>query len=279
MLTLYRGFDAQINGAMISVPAFRRDFGYVFDGEYVLPASWQTAFNCIGSPGQLIGGFLCSWIADRFGRKAALLGAISTCTGGIVGQIFSGTRVAFLMSKLVLGLGLGFYLTIGPMMTSELTPVVLRGVATAGVNLGIALGQLLSNSVVAGFGNREDRWAYRAPFALQLAFAAILLIGYPWAPESPVWLVKKDRLADALRSLEKLWGSEVDLQAKVEALKLTINEEASSKEVSYRDCFSGTNRIRSIISMGVFVCQHAVGIIFVLGFSSCEYSCYYLHMH
>ena len=26
---LSRGFDAQVNGAMISVPAFRRDFGYV----------------------------------------------------------------------------------------------------------------------------------------------------------------------------------------------------------------------------------------------------------
>lgn len=256
---------------MISVPAFRRDFGYTFKGEYVLPASWQTAFNCIGSPGQLIGGFICGWIADKFGRKIALLGAVSACTGGIVGQMVATTRVAFLMSKLVLGFGLGFYLTIGPMMTSELTPVVLRGVATAGVNLGIALGQLLSNSVVAGFGSRTDRWAYRAPFAFQLAFVAILLLGWPWAPESPVWLVKKGRFVEAHQSLEKLWGVKADIDAKVSALRTTIAEEVSGgKEISYLECFRGTNRIRSIISMGVFVCQHAVGIIFVLGFSSCE---------
>lgn len=266
-----RGFDAQVNGAMISVPSFRRDFGYVFKGEYVLPASWQTAFNCIGSPGQLIGGFACGWLADRFGRKVALIGAILTCTGGIVGQLVSTSRVAFLMSKLVLGFGLGFYLTIGPMMTSELTPVVLRGVATAGVNLGIAIGQLLSNSAVAGFGGRTDRWSYRAPFALQLAFVVILLAGLPWAPESPVWLVKKGKLAEAERNLQKLWGKDIDIAAKVGALRVTIAEEANGKdEISYRDCFKGTNRIRSIISMGVFVCQHAVGIIFVLGFSSCK---------
>lgn len=256
---------------MISVPAFRRDFGYVFDGQYVLPASWQTAFNCIGSPGSLIGAFACSWLADRYGRKSALIGAMLTCTGGIIGQIVSTTRVAFLISKLVLGFGLGFYLTIGPMMTSELTPVILRGIATAGVNLGIAIGQLLSNSVVAGFGNRTDLWSYRAPFAIQLAFVALLLAGFYWAPESPVWLVKQNRLADAERNLEKLWGRDIDLPAKVNALKITIAEEANGKdEISYRDCFKGTNRIRSIISMGVFVCQHAVGIIFVLGFSSCE---------
>lgn len=28
---LFRGFDAQVNGAMIAVPAFRRDFGQVTD--------------------------------------------------------------------------------------------------------------------------------------------------------------------------------------------------------------------------------------------------------
>lgn len=180
------------------------------------------------------------------------------------------------MSKLVLGLGLGFYLTLGPMMTSELTPVVLRGVATSGVNLGIAMGQLLSNAAIAGFGNRTDRWSYRAPFALQLTFAAILLIGWPFAPESPFWLVRKGRTEDARRVLQKLYGNGIDIQSKLTALQVTVAEEQAlkeqGKESGLLDAFRGTNRIRTIISMGVFVCQHAVGIIFVLGYSSCKFS-------
>lgn len=158
---------------------------YIFEGEAVLPARWQTAFNVISTPGQLIGGFLCSSIADSFGRKNSLLIGIILCTGGIIGQLFSATRIAFLCSKLVLGFGLGFYLTIGPLCTSEVAPVVLRGIATAGVNLGIAIGQLLSNAAVAGFGERDDHWAYRGPFALQLLFAVFLLVLLPFAPESP----------------------------------------------------------------------------------------------
>lgn len=174
------------------------------------------------------------------------------------------------MSKLILGCGLGFYLTLGPMMTSELTPVVLRGVATAGVNLGIALGQLLSNAAIAGFGNRTDRWAYRAPFAIQLAFAGILLLGWPFAPESPFYLVKKGRIADARKLLTRLYGP--DVESKLTAIQLTVAEETNTAgESGLLDCFKGTNRIRTIISMGVFVCQHAVGIIFVLGFSSCMF--------
>jgi sugar porter (SP) family MFS transporter len=253
---------------MISVPAFRRDYGYLFEEQYVIPASWQTAFNVISSPGGFFGGFLCSWIADRFGRKASLLVAVLFCTGGIVGEIVSTTRVAFLMSKLVLGFGLGFYLTLGPMMTSELTPVVFRGIATAGVNLGIALGQLLSNSAIAGFGNRDDKWSYCGPFALQLSFSVLLLLGLPFAPESPVFLIRKGRSDEALRVLQKLYGDRVDTGAKLAGLEATIAEEESGSRASLIDCFRGTNLIRTMISMGVFVCQHAVGIIFVLGFSS-----------
>jgi MFS family permease len=206
-----RGFDAQINGAMISVSAFRRDFGYIFEGEAVLPASWQTAFNMVSSVGQFFGGFMCSWTADKIGRKGALAAGLLLCSGGIFGEIFSATRVAFLMSKLILGLGLGFYLTIGPMACSEIAPVVLRGISTAGINLGIALGQLLSNAVVKGFGQWTSRWAYAAPFAIQMFFVVFLATGFWFVPESPWYLVRVGKDEQALQALQKLWGKNTDV--------------------------------------------------------------------
>ncbi|EON67630.1 hypothetical protein W97_06773 [Coniosporium apollinis CBS 100218] len=262
------GFDAQVNGAMISVPAFRRDFGYMLDGEPVIPASWLIAFNIVSAVGQFFGGFLCSWIADRIGRKASLLAAIIVCTGGIVGEIFSTSRGAFVASKFILGLGLGFYLTLGPLACSEITPVVLRGISTAGINLGIAVGQLLSNGVIKGFGARDDRWAYAGPFAIQLFFSAFLLAGLPFVPETPWYLVRKNKDEEALRSLQRLWGKDFDVSAKLAALQTTIEEELQQKKASLVDCFRGTNLLRTGISVGVFACQHLVGIIFVLGYST-----------
>jgi hypothetical protein len=44
---------------------------------------------------------------------------ILTVAAGIVGEVASTTRAAFLVSKLILGFGLGFYLTIGPLYCSE----------------------------------------------------------------------------------------------------------------------------------------------------------------
>ena len=63
------GFDSQIGGGTLSIPAFRRDFGYDFDGrgKWVLPARWQSAFNSVSSIGGLFGGLSVGYLADRFG--------------------------------------------------------------------------------------------------------------------------------------------------------------------------------------------------------------------
>ncbi|UKZ74683.1 hypothetical protein TrVFT333_002353 [Trichoderma virens FT-333] len=263
------GFDAQINGGMISVPSFRRDFGYTVNGEAILPADWQSAFNVIGTVGQFFGGFICSWLADRIGRKKSLLIGVIVCSGGCIGEIFSATRSAFLGSKLVFGVGLGFYLSLAPMMTSELAPVALRGIATAGVNLGIAIGQLISNSVVKAFGERDDRWAYRGPFATQIFFAIFLLAFLPLAPESPWYLVRVNKTEEARKVILKLYG-ENDTVSRLVEIEETIRHEKVQgiEKSSFVDCFKGTNRIRTGISTGVFLCQHLVGIIFVLGYST-----------
>ncbi|KAJ4165098.1 hypothetical protein LMH87_006745 [Akanthomyces muscarius] len=266
------GFDAQVNGAMIGVESFRRDFGYyrASDQTYILPADWQSAFNTISSVGQFFGGFICAWTSDRIGRRPSLLIGLIIATGGIIGQIVCTAKVAFLISKLILGVGLGFYLTLAPLVSSELSPVVFRGIASAGVQFGIGSGQLIANGAVAGFGEWTSRWAYRAPFAIQLFFPAFFLVFLPFAPESPWYLARRGKREEAKKSLRRMFGSGIDADAKLLTIEATIAEEEAAKSSSGTlvDCFKGTNMIRSIISMYIFCCQHFVGIIFVLGFSS-----------
>ncbi|KKY15570.1 putative maltose permease [Phaeomoniella chlamydospora] len=263
------GFDAQVNGAILSVPRFREDFGYIYKGQPILPASWQSAFNSISSVGQFLGGFICSWLADLIGRRAALGIGLVFCAAGIFGEVFATVKVAFLIGKLIVGVGLGFCLTLGPLYCSEISPVALRGLTTSGTNFGIVVGQLLSNSVLRGFGNRPDRWSYRGPLAMQWLFVLILAIGLPWAPESPWYYVRKNDLPSARTQLRNLYGTEFDTEARLATMIKTINDEVSVQGNSkWSDCFKGTNFTRSLISVGVFACQHFTGIIFVLGFST-----------
>ncbi|KAI9727582.1 MAG: hypothetical protein M1834_008021 [Cirrosporium novae-zelandiae] len=262
------GFDAQVNGAVISVSQFRKDFGYIYKGETVLPASWQSAFTLVSAVGQFFGGFLCGYIADRIGRRGALAAGVVFASGGIIGQMFSVTRVAFVISKLILGFGLGFYLTIGTLYCSEVSPVILRGLTTAGVNLGIVIGQLLSNAAIKIFGERTDRWAYRGPFVIQFLFVLFFLTGLPFAPESPWYLVRSKQIDAARHSLQRLYGKSTNVEDKLQAIQATVALDESLNESKWADCFRGTNVLRTNISMGVFICQHLVGIIFVLGYST-----------
>ena len=264
-----RGFDAQVNGAMIGVPQFRKMFGYMYNGAPVLPASWQSAFNSISSVGQFFGGFICSWISDRIGRKFSLLIGLAFVTGGVFGEVFSSTRVAFLLAKLILGIGLGFYLTIGPLYASEIAPVALRGIVTGGTNLAICTGQLLSNAVIKGFGARNDPWAFRGPFAIQWLFVAIMLVGLPFAPESPWYFVRKGDQAGAEKSLRQLYGRDANVKPKLAMINKTVEVDIElSKSSKWIQCFQATNLVRSMISIGVFACQHMSGIIFALGYST-----------
>ena len=42
---LLSSFDNQAGGVVIGVPEFRKDFGSAFEGNYVLPAEWQSAYS------------------------------------------------------------------------------------------------------------------------------------------------------------------------------------------------------------------------------------------
>ncbi|KAF7529965.1 hypothetical protein PCG10_004940 [Penicillium crustosum] len=268
MCALGWGFDTQVNGSIIGVPSFRSYYGDKFQGDAVIPAEWLSAFNITSSVGQFFGGFVCSWIADRIGRKKSLSIGVIIVTGGIFGETWSSTRAAFVVSKLILGVGVGFYLTLGPITCSEFSPVVLRGYTTSGVNLAIAMGQLISNSVTKGFGDRVDVWGFRAPFLVQLVFSILLFTGSIFSPESPYYLVQRGCIDEARISLQRLYGSDFDVEPKLDTIKVTVEAEACCEKASYALAFQGTNRIRTLISMGVFACQHFAGIIFVLSFST-----------
>jgi MFS transporter, SP family, general alpha glucoside:H+ symporter len=38
-------FDNQVGGVVIGIPEFRKDYGSAFEGNYVLPAKWQSAYS------------------------------------------------------------------------------------------------------------------------------------------------------------------------------------------------------------------------------------------
>ncbi|EJU04738.1 maltose permease [Dacryopinax primogenitus] len=265
------GYDAQVGGGILSVPSFRRDFGSIIDGQPVLSAAWQSGFNSASSIGGMFGGLSLGWIADHFGRRGAV--AIACCVSivAIILQFFTPVEAnpMLLVGKLINGFALGMYVSSASSYSSEISPLALRGITTGAVNLWIVLGQFLSNGVIEGTGTRDDKYAYRLPFAIQWIFPVILLAGLPFAPESPWWLVRKGRNDDARKVIARLAGADLDLDLHVAQIRETIElEEREAASASYLDLFRGVNLRRTIVASMVFVLQQVAGVVFVLGFST-----------
>lgn len=137
---------------------------------------------------------------------------------------------------------------------------------TAAVNLFICAGQLMA----VGIGNTRfaimTPASYRVLFAAQWAFPVFVLACIPLMPESPWYLVRKQQLDDARKSLVRLHRKNVDIDQLLGDVSLAaaaeMNLAEGGKGVSYADCFRGINARRTRIVCGMFVIQQFTGIAF-----------------
>ncbi|KAK5999243.1 Maltose permease MAL31 [Cladobotryum mycophilum] len=254
-------FDPQLIGNLYSTPQFARDFGHPYKDKYLITASWQTALS-MGNPiGQVVGAISAAYPMDYFGRKITFAACVILTACIVFIQFFATSLGMLLAGELLAGLILGMFVVIAPAYASEVCPTALRGHLTSFVNLCFVTGQLLGNGVTAGTSKIENHWAYKIPFCLQWFWVAVIIPGMFFVPESPWWLVRKNRFEDAKVSLRRLASPKVNIEATlafiVETDRLELELEAGS---TYWDCFKGDNWRRTEISMGVYCTQVLSGI-------------------
>lgn len=79
-------------------------------------------------------------------------------------------------------------------------------------------GSILSSWVTFGTADMNSTWSWRLPSLLQAAYPLIQLIFIWWLPESPRWLVAKDRQSEAARILQKYHAGITDPDADLSPL-------------------------------------------------------------
>jgi MFS transporter, SP family, sugar:H+ symporter len=153
-----------------------------------------------------------------------------------------------------------------PLYQSETAPKWIRGAIVGAYQLAITIGLLLAAILDNATHERQDTGSYRIPIAVQFAWSIILIVGMLLLPETPRYLIKRDRIDQAAVALGKLRRLPKDHPAIKEELgEIEANHkfELSLGKASYIDCFRGTMRKRQLTGMGIQALQQLTGINFI----------------
>ena len=184
------------------------------------------AVGCINL-GCVLGSLLAGKLSDVLGRKkllficAFLFALTGVCTG------WAATFSLFIFFRILSGVAVGAAALVCPMYTAEISPAPLRGRMVSFYQLAITTGILLaylSNYFLLNTGSDNWRWM----FTSQSLPALLFMAGLFTVPESPRWLIRKKRNAEAKKVLTAI-GGEMYAQAEGEAIRQSFSKEVKEQ--------------------------------------------------
>ncbi|MBK4991095.1 MFS transporter [Pseudomonas sp. S36] len=147
--------------------------------------------------GMVFGALGSGPLADRFGRKGVLVGAVLVFGGFSLASAYATDVNQLLVLRFLTGLGLGAGMPNATTLLSEYTPERLKSLLVTsmfcGFNLGMAGGGFISAKLIPAYG-----WHSLLVIGgvLPLLLAVVLMV---WLPESARFLVVRNRGTEKVR--------------------------------------------------------------------------------
>ena len=156
--------------------------------------------------GSLLGCFLIQPIPDFLGRKKAIFVSAVICLVGCVIQSASQNIAMFVIGRIIVGFGAQLSSGACPVLLSEIVPATRRGTILGLFFSFFYVGSLVSSGINYRMVEIASTWSWRIPSIIQCVPSLLALLLLAFVPESPRWLVSKDRPDDALEVLAIING-------------------------------------------------------------------------
>ena len=203
--------------------------------------------------GALVSALAAGVLADRSGRR------LTNIAAGIVFAVASllcavATSVSTLVAgRFLVGCGIGLTSVGGPMYIAEASPARIRGTFVSLFQLAVTVGILLAYIVCALLAPAA---AWRSMLGLAAFPGLLLAVGMLFMPESPRWLVKHGRRADARAVL-----AQIDPHGDPDAALAQLEHDlAAEGQGTWSELLRRTLRPALIVGIGLAVFQQVTGI-------------------
>ncbi|KAL2838068.1 general substrate transporter [Aspergillus pseudodeflectus] len=223
------GYDQGVVSGVITMESFAARFPRIFSDSGF--KGWFVSTLLLAA---WLGSLVNGPVADRLGRKLSInlavvifvIGSVFQCIAANLPMIFAGRAVA--------GFAVGMLTMVVPLYISEVSIPEIRGGLVVVQQLSVTLGILISywidygsnyiggshcapdvpyadgtsfdpyTDVPPGGCTGQSNISWRLPLGLQIAPAVILGVGMLFFPDSPRWLLMKERDDEALSALSRL---------------------------------------------------------------------------
>lgn len=225
-----------------------------------------TAMYSIGSIASLP---VAPFISDRYGRKAAIIVGCVIMIAAAAIQTAANGQPQFEGARFFMGFGSSLTQLSSPLLLTEICHPQHRGRVTAIYNCLYNVGALLNSWISFGTNHIGSNWSWRIPTLLQ-ALPSLIQITFIWfCPESPRWLMSKDRHEEALNMLGKYHANgnthdptvEFEYAEIKETLRLEFLYKKSSSYLDFMKTPGNRYRLAIIISLGLFSQWSGTGLI------------------
>ncbi|MBT3897573.1 MAG: sugar porter family MFS transporter, partial [Gammaproteobacteria bacterium] len=255
------GFDASVISGVVGFIELEFSLSKIQLGWAVASLALSSTFA------MLIAGPL----SQKVGRRKLLTWAAFLYLISALGSAFAPDFVMLIAARMIGGLAVGAALILAPMYIAELAPPAQRGRLVSINQLNIVIGisvAFFSNYLIQAWSQsgsaiavylRLDVWQWRWMLGLEALPALLYLVGLRFVPESPRWLLMKNRPAEALTILTQVVGPE---QAKIESAVITdsLSDNTDADSIGIVELFRPA--LHKVLFVGVIVAilQQITGI-------------------
>ncbi|RPD59657.1 general substrate transporter [Lentinus tigrinus ALCF2SS1-6] len=254
------GYDSGIIASVITFDSFKEFINN--------PGNYDSLSGAVVSTftgGCFFGAAIAGWTNDKLGRiRTVQIGAILALWGCSM-QAGANNFACMLVGRIVAGFAIGVLSMTVPLYNTEIAPPKHRGFMVGLAQQMIGIGFIVANWVGYGCQFLKGNTEWRLPLGLQLAPAFLLLLGSPFMPQSPRWLLEHGRDEEALAVVRKLHGTSADAQRAADEefaeMQTTIKAELLVRSRSISDLWATRGMLRrTLVAVGVQVFGQFSGI-------------------
>ena len=235
-------------------------------GQFNLSDSGLGTVAALLTIGCLIGAFFTGTFTEKFGRRKVMITTAILFIVSALGCALATSAFVLIAFRLLSGFVVGITSVVGPLYISEVSPASNRGRMVSMNQFAITFGILLAyilDYFLFGLGDNSWRYMLAIPSIFGIIYLIFLLTSLP---ESPRWLLSKNRREEAIIIMRKTGGQQL-IDNELPEMEKSIMDEISKAKVTFWEIFRGKTGKIVLIGTLLAAFQQITGINAVIIFA------------